>query len=326
MEFAVQAEGLRKRYRRVEALRGVDLAVPAGTVCGLLGPNGAGKTTVVRILATLLVPDAGWARVGGIDVVREPTRARFRIGLAGQYAAVDPLLTGRANLTLFGRLYHLPGRRAKQRADELLERFDLVGAANQKVGGYSGGMRRRLDVAASLIVAPEVLFLDEPTTGLDPRSRLGVWELIEQLVADGTTVLLTTQYLDEADRLADQIVVLDGGSVAAAGRPDQLKAELGGERLDVVLRRADQLGDAVEAVRAALDTTPAVEPAERRLIVAASDGGTAALLDVVRALDRAGIAVEDIALRRPTLDEVFLTLTSRTMPEVPPARTLEAVR
>jgi ABC-2 type transport system ATP-binding protein len=309
MTLAVEAEGLRKRYGQLEALAGVDLRVPAGTICGLLGPNGAGKTTIVRILATLLRPDGGYARVAGLDVVRDAERARFRIGLAGQHAAVDELLTGRANLTMFGRLYHLTGRQARLRADELLERFGLAEAATKQVGAYSGGMRRRLDLAASLIVAPPVLFLDEPTTGLDPRSRLAVWDLIAGLVADGTTLLLTTQYLDEADRLADQIVVLNSGRVVAAGPPARLKSHHGGERVDVVVRRADALAAAATAVRAALGAVTDVQSGERRLTIPAP-GGSAALIEVVRALDAAGVEVEDIALRHPTLDEVFLTLTA----------------
>jgi ABC-2 type transport system ATP-binding protein len=308
MDLAVRAEGLRKRFGRHEALRGVDLAVEPGTVCGLLGPNGAGKTTVVRVLSTLLRPDGGTATVAGHDVVSEPDRVRFRIGLAGQYAAVDELLTGRANLVMFGRLYHLSASQAKRRADELLHRFDLVDAADRKVKTYSGGMRRRLDVVASLIVAPAVLFLDEPTTGLDPRNRLAVWRAIAELVADGTTVLLTTQYLDEADRLADQIVVLDHGRVVAAGPPAKLKVSVGGERLDVVVRDVDRFADAANAIRGVTGEAPDLTLDERRLTVPVPDG-TSALVAAVRALDEAGIAVDDIGLRHPTLDEVFLTLT-----------------
>ncbi|HTJ39813.1 MAG TPA: ATP-binding cassette domain-containing protein, partial [Dactylosporangium sp.] len=240
----IEARALTKRFRRNTAVDGVDLDVPAGTVCGLLGPNGAGKTTVVRILATLLRPDVGSARVAGHDVVHDARRARLRLGLAGQYAAVDEILPGRANLIMFGRLYHLPPRRARERADELLERFRLTDAASRPVRTYSGGMRRRLDLAASLIAAPSVLFLDEPTTGIDPGARLEIWDMIGELVREGTTVLLTTQYLDEADRLADQIVVLDHGRVAAAGTPLALKKSLGGARVDVVLHDRTRAAEA----------------------------------------------------------------------------------
>jgi ABC-2 type transport system ATP-binding protein len=308
MDLAVRAEGLRKRFGKHQALRGVDLAVEPGTVCGLLGPNGAGKTTVVRVLSTLLRPDSGTAVVAGHDIRREPDAVRYRIGLAGQYAAVDELLTGRANLVMFGRLYGLPVRRAKQRADTLLERFRLTEHAERKVKTYSGGTRRRLDVVASLLVAPPVLFLDEPTTGLDPRSRLAMWAAIGELVAEGTTVLLTTQYLDEADRLADQVVVLDHGEVVAAGPPAKLKVSIGGERLDVVVRDVDRFADAARAIEAAIGRPPELTLDERRLTAPVSDG-TSALVAAVRALDAAGVAVEDIALRHPTLDEVFLALT-----------------
>ena len=315
MEHAVYAEGLHKRYGRTTALAGVDLAVPPGTICGLLGPNGAGKSTVVRILATLVRPDAGHATVAGYDLARDADRARYRIGLAGQYAAVDELLTGRANLVMFGRLYHLPARQARQRADELLDRFDLADVAGRPVRTYSGGLRRRLDLAASLIVAPPVLFLDEPTTGLDPRSRLAVWDMVAHLVEDGTTVLLTTQYLDEADRLADHIVVLDNGTVAAAGTPARLKAEVGGERVDVVVRDPAALGPAAQAVRAATGRTPDVDADARRLTVPAR-GGTEALIAVARELSDRGIALDDLALRHPTLDEVFLRLTGPALSTV----------
>ncbi len=307
-DAAVQAEGLRKRYRRTEALRGVDLVVEQGTVCGLLGPNGAGKTTIVRILTTLLRPDAGRATVAGYDVLKQAALVRYRIGLAGQYAAVDELLTGRANLEMVGRLYHLPGRQARARAEELLERFDLADAANRVAKTYSGGMRRRLDVAAALVAAPPVLFLDEPTTGLDPRSRNDVWKIIAELVADGTTVLLTTQYLEEADRLADKIVVIDTGEVVASGTAAELKSKVGGERIDVVVPSLDQLADAATALRRASGAEPSVEPDDRRITVAVR-GGAAALTAAVRELDAVGVAAEDIALRRPTLDDVFLRLT-----------------
>jgi ABC-2 type transport system ATP-binding protein len=304
----VEAEGLTKRYRGKPALDGVSLAVPAGTVCGLLGPNGAGKTTMVRILATLLRPDAGSARVAGFDVPRQAAEARYRIGLAGQYAAVDEILSGRTNLRMFGRLYHLSGRESRRRADELLERFALTEAADRPVRTYSGGMRRRLDLAASLIVAPSVLFLDEPTTGIDPGTRLEIWDMIADLVRDGTTVILTTQYLDEADRLADQIVVLNAGRVAASGTPLELKSLLGGARVDVVLR------DRSQAALAASVLGAAAAGADGRLSVDVADGAQS-LVDVAAALAGAGVVLDDIALRQPTLDEVFLHLT-RTPVEV----------
>ncbi|MEU5862535.1 ATP-binding cassette domain-containing protein [Nonomuraea sp. NPDC047529] len=305
------AEGLRKRYAAKEALRGIDLDVPAGTVCGLLGPNGAGKTTTVRILATLLRPDGGRAEVAGLDVVRDAARLRFRIGLAGQHAAVDELLTGRRNLELFGRLYHLSRARARSRADELLERFGLAEAGRRLVRTYSGGMRRRLDLAASLIVAPPVLFMDEPTAGLDPRSRLQLWQALRDLVSEGTTLLLTTQYLDEADHLADQVVVLREGRVAAAGSPGALKKQVGGDRVQIVFREP---GDVETGLRtlglgAGLGAGLVSEPGGTRVTLPAPDGAQS-LVRVARALDAAGIAVEDLALRRPTLDEVFLRLTA----------------
>jgi ABC-2 type transport system ATP-binding protein len=298
----------------------VDLVVEQGTVCGLLGPNGAGKTTVVRILTTLLRPDAGTARVAGYDVLRDAERVRFRVGLAGQYAAVDELLTGRANLEMVGRLYHLPARVARRRADELLERFDLTDAAGRLARTYSGGMRRRLDLAASLVAAPAVLFLDEPTTGLDPHSRAGMWEIIRELVAGGTTLLLTTQYLEEADRLAGRIVVINHGQVIAAGAPDELKAAVGGARVDVVIRDGAQLVEAVAVLERVGGAAAHVEAQTRRVTVPVR-GGAAALADVVRALDAAGIVADDIALRRPTLDEVFLQLTGPA--EASPASAME---
>ncbi|MGH3321813.1 MAG: ATP-binding cassette domain-containing protein [Streptosporangiaceae bacterium] len=307
-DLAVEARGLRRRFGKTEALRGVDLTVEPGTVCGLLGPNGAGKTTAVRILATLLLPDAGRARVAGYDVVREAGKVRRRIGLAGQYAAVDELLTGKGNLELVGRLYHLPRHGVRRRAEELLEQFDLADAGDRLVKTYSGGMRRRLDLAASLLASPPVLFLDEPTTGLDPHSRGEMWDAIRKLVADGTTVLLTTQYLDEADHLADRIVVIDRGRVAGTGSPEQLKVEIGGERLDVQVRDAARLSDAAAAITRAANAEPRTEPDTRRVTVPVTSGA-ATLTPAVRELDAAGVALEDIGLRRPTLDEVFLRLT-----------------
>jgi ABC-2 type transport system ATP-binding protein len=324
-DAAVRVEGLYKSYRRTEALRGVDLEVEQGTVCGLLGPNGAGKTTMVRILATLLRPDAGRAWVAGFDVLRQAAQVRYQIGLAGQYAAVDELLTGRANLEMVGRLYHLPAKQARARAAELLERFDLADAANRVAKTYSGGMRRRLDLAAALVAAPPVLFLDEPTTGLDPRSRNDVWHVIGDLVADGTTVLLTTQYLEEADRLADKIVVIDHGRVVASGTAPELKSALGGERIDVVVRELDQLAQAVVALRRASGSQPSTSPDDRRVTVSA-DGGAAVLTAAVRELDAAGIQVEDIALRRPTLDDVFLRLTGHSAEEHGELDLVEATR
>jgi ABC-2 type transport system ATP-binding protein len=304
----VLAEGLRKRYGTASALDGFDLAVPSGTVCGLLGPNGAGKTTAVRILTTLLRPDGGRARVAGFDVVGQAAQVRHRIGLLGQHPAVDEVLSGRQNLVLFARLHHLGAAAAGRRADELLERFGLAGTGSKPVRHYSGGMRRRLDLAASLILAPPVLFLDEPTTGLDPRGRNEVWEAVRALVSGGTTVLLTTQYLDEADQLADRVSVIDQGRVIAEGSPDQLKSKLGGDRLEVVVSRADQLAAAAATVARAAGAPAEAEPDTRRVGAPVRDR-VASLTEAARALHAAGIAVEDIALRRPTLDEVFLHLT-----------------
>jgi ABC-2 type transport system ATP-binding protein len=319
---AILAEGLRKRFGQTQALRGLDLRAEEGTVLGVLGPNGAGKTTAVRILTTLLKPDAGHAEVAGLDVARHANRLRALIGLAGQYAAVDELLTGRENLEMFGRLYHLRPRDARQRAAELLERFELVEAAGRIVKTYSGGMRRRLDLAASLIVSPPVLFLDEPTTGLDPRGRLDMWDVISGLVADGTTVLLTTQYLEEADQLANQIVVVDRGLVIARGTSDELKAQVGGERLEVTVARSNQLdmGTALEAALRALapyaQGEPHLEPERRRVVVPVANGSRL-LANAVRDLDAAGLVLDDLALRRPTLDDVFLTLTGHAAEEAP---------
>jgi ABC-2 type transport system ATP-binding protein len=304
----ILAEGLRKRYGDRAALDGLDLAVRAGTVHGLLGPNGAGKTTAVRILTTLLRFDSGRAEVAGFDVAREPAQVRYRIGLLGQHAAVDEILSGRQNLEMFGRLYHLPARQANARAAELLDQFGLADTGSKPIKQYSGGMRRRLDLAATMILAPRVLFLDEPTTGLDPRSRNEVWAAIRALVAGGTTVLLTTQYLDEADQLASQISVIDHGRVIAAGAPEELKSRLGGDRIDVVLHSASDLAAAAALVSRVAGTDADADRDTRRVSAPVSNR-VAALTEVVMALDGAGIAAEDIALRRPTLDEVFLHLT-----------------
>jgi ABC-2 type transport system ATP-binding protein len=306
----ILANGLRKRYGDKEALRGFDLAVAEGAVCGLLGPNGAGKTTAVRILTTLLRHDGGRASVAGFDVARQPAEVRRRIGLVGQHAAVDEILSGRQNLVMFGRLYHLDAGIARRRADELLAQFGLADTGSKPVGTYSGGMRRRLDLAASLILAPPVLFLDEPTAGLDPRGRAEVWQAVRRLVADGTTVLLTTQYLDEADQLADRISLIDGGRVVAEGTPDELKSRLGGDRIDVVLRDAADLPAAAKLIGSAAGAEAAVDLDTRQVSAPVKDR-MAALAEVVRMLDSAGIVAEDIALRRPTLDEVFLANTER---------------
>jgi ABC-2 type transport system ATP-binding protein len=313
--FAVFAEGLRKRYGETKALDGFDLAVPEGSVCGLLGPNGAGKTTAVRILATLLRPDGGRAEVAGFDVVRQAADVRYRIGFAGQQAAVDEILTGRQNLVMFGRLYHLGARDAVRRADELLEQFGLAEAASKQAKNYSGGMRRRLDLAASFILSPRVLFLDEPTTGLDPRGRNEVWESVRSLVAGGTTVLLTTQYLDEADQLADRIAVIDHGKVIAEGTPDELKSRIGGDRIVVVVANDEEVPVASEIVRRVCNAEPEIEEDARR-ISAPVGNRVAALTEVVRALDTEGLSAEDIGLRRPTLDDVFLRLTGHRAGEV----------
>jgi len=305
-EAAVSVSGLVKSYGSVRALVGVDLEVAHGTVLGLLGPNGAGKTTIIRILTTLLKPDAGSARVAGLDVVHDAAKLRERIGLAGQYAAVDENLTGLENLTMVGRLYGESRAQAKRRGHELLERFELLDAAKRPTKTYSGGMRRRLDLAAALVAKPPVLFLDEPTTGLDPRSRLQLWETIEGLVAEGTTVMLTTQYLDEADRLASEIAVIDRGRVIAEGTPDQLKDRVGGERLEIRLDEASRAGDAAAALASMADEPPSI--AEDLVSVGVHRRG-GAIVEAVRRLDEAGIGVEDIVLRRPTLDDVFMSLT-----------------
>ncbi|MFE6805819.1 ATP-binding cassette domain-containing protein [Streptomyces sp. NPDC057681] len=304
MTDAIIVAGARKRYGDKWALDGLDLRVARGTVHGLLGPNGAGKTTAVRTMTTLLRADEGRVEVAGYDVRRQAGEVRGRIGLLGQHAAVDEELGGRQNLEMFGRLHHLGARRARVRAGELLERFGLAGTGRKAVGQYSGGMRRRLDLAASLITDPEVLFLDEPTTGLDPRGRAEVWGAVRSLVGGGTTVLLTTQYLEEADQLADRISVVDRGRVVAEGTADELKARLGGDRIDVVVRDGAQLD-----VAARLLPDGATVDADRRLVSAPVADRMAALTEAVRALQDAGVEAEDIAVRRPTLDEVFLHLT-----------------
>jgi ABC-2 type transport system ATP-binding protein len=304
----IRTSGLVKRFGGVTALDGLDLAVPQGSVLGLLGPNGAGKTTAVRILTTLLRPDAGSAQVAGVDLLADPAEVRKRIGLSGQTAAIDEHLTGYENLELVGRLYHLGRKAARDRARTLLERFGLDAAADRPAKTYSGGMGRRLDLAAALVAAPEVLFLDEPTTGLDPRSRVGLWETIRELVHNGSTLLLTTQYMEEADKLADNIVVIDHGRVIAEGTADQLKTKLGGERVEIVLeRRAD-----IRRAQSALDVVAVGEVQvdhENRRLTAAVEGGAESLRAALQRLHRSHVAVLDVGLRRPTLDDVFLTLT-----------------
>ena len=305
-DAAVEASGLVKHFGDVVALDGIDLTVARGQVVGLLGPNGAGKTTTVRILSTLLQPTSGTARVAGFDVVKKPDEVRRAIGLTGQYAAVDEYLTGRENLRMFGDLYHLSAKYVKQRSDELLEWFDLADAADRPARTYSGGMRRRLDLASSLIAKPSILFLDEPTTGLDPRSRLGMWGVIQDLVNEGTTVLLTTQYLEEADQLAQDIVVIDHGRVIAHGTAEALKDQIGGDRIEIVVSDQGRVGDAVGVLRP-IGTGDAVVD-DARVLMPVS-GGSTVLVDAVRLLDAQGIEVSDIVLRRPTLDDVFLSLT-----------------
>jgi ABC-2 type transport system ATP-binding protein len=307
---AVLVEGVRKRYGDTVALDGFDLTVASGAVCALLGPNGAGKTTAVRILSTLLRPDGGRAEVAGFDVVRQADQARYRIGLVGQHAAVDEILSGRQNLVLFGRLYHLSRAESRTRADELLHRFGLADTGGKAVRQYSGGMRRRLDLAASLILSPPVLILDEPTAGLDPRGRNEVWDAVRGLVAGGTTVLLTTQYLEEADQLADAVCLIDSGRAVAYGTPDELKRQVGDDRIDVVVRRAADLPAAAAAVRRTA-SGEAVVDADNRRVSAPTRDRMAALVDVLGVLREAGVEPADIALRRPSLDEVFLQLTDR---------------
>jgi len=314
---AIVAEDLHKRFGRIDALRGLDLTVIKGSVSGLLGPNGAGKTTVIRILATLAGPDAGRARVAGFDVVRQADEVRGSIGLAGQHVALEEGISGRENLCLIGWLYHLGRRRARQRADELLDRFGLTEAADRLVRTYSGGMRRRLDLIASLVIRRAVLFLDEPTTGLDPRSRNAIWQTIRELAADGTTVLLTTQNLDEADRLADDIAVVDAGRVIASGPPQRLKAMIGA-RVEVTLADASQLDAAVAVLASLAGAKPVTDPAEYTVSVTVDPHRTVALPRLVRELDGAGVSALDVATRQPSLDDVFLALTGHVARQAGP--------
>ncbi|MET9729106.1 ATP-binding cassette domain-containing protein [Streptomyces sp. NPDC006458] len=311
MPGAIHAEGLVKTFGEVRALDGVDLDVPEGTVLGLLGPNGAGKTTTVRCLTTLLRPDSGRAIVAGLDVLKHPNEVRRSIGLSGQFAAVDELLTGRENLQMVGQLYQMRAKAAKARAEELLAQFNLTEAADRTAKTYSGGMRRRLDLAAALVVSPPVMFMDEPTTGLDPRNRQQLWGVIKQLVSGGTTLLLTTQYLEEADHLAHDIAVVDHGRVIARGTSDELKARTGGERVEVVVHNREDIRAASEVLTGFGKGDTNVEDHTRKLTVPVT-GGAKLLAEVIRELDARGIELDDIGLRRPTLDDVFLSLTGHT--------------
>jgi len=313
MPDAIVVEGLVKHYGDVHALDGIDLRVPEGTVLGLLGPNGAGKTTCVRVVTTLIRPDAGRCMVGGVDVVKHPDEVRKIIGVSGQYAAVDEWLTGRENLEMVGRLYHLGKRESRARADDLLERFDLTDAANRTAKTYSGGMRRRLDLAGSLVISPPVIVLDEPTTGLDPRSRLGMWEVIGERVRAGSTLLLTTQYLEEADKLADDVVVIDHGRAIAHGTPEELKRQVGGERVEVTFATEEDTERGTKILAEVCAGTPTADSVTR-VVHAPVTSATTALLEVVRRLDAAGIEPTDIGIARSSLDDVFMTLTGTHVP------------
>src|SRR5437660_7791411 len=314
VDHAVHAEGLVKNFGRVRALDGLNLHVDEGSLLALLGPNGAGKTTAVRIFTTLLKPDGGQARVAGFDVVKEPDRIKAHIGLAGQTVAIDEFMTGQENLEMIGRLYHLSGRDAKRRSLELLVQFDLTDAANRSAKTYSGGMRRRLDLAASLVILPPVLFLDEPTTGLDPRSRRQMWGIISTLVAEGSTILLTTQYLEEADELANRIAVVDAGRVIAEGTSDELKDRVGGNRIEIAVAKDADLARAAEVARRHFSSEVNVDPTQRR-ISAPSKNGTSQLAGLVRDFDGAGVDIVDLQLHRPRLDDLFLTLTGHQAEE-----------
>ncbi len=316
-DFAIEVAALHKSFGKVHALRGIDFAVPRGSVLGMLGPNGAGKTTAVRVLTTLLRPDSGRVIIEGYDVVRDAAAVRRRIGLAGQSTAIQLELTGRENLEIMGRLNHMPRSSVRGRAAELLERFDIADAADRPAKTYSGGMQRRLDLAASLVAEPSVLFLDEPTTGLDPYGRLGMWDIIRELVGRGATLLLTTQYLDEADELANTIVVVDHGRVIASGTPNQLKDQVGGDLLEFAVPDRSRVDDAITAVAGLSDSAPTVEPATRRVKVAVGSRGSTALVEAVRRLDAAGVVTEDLALHRPSLDDVFLAVTGHATEATP---------